>query len=54
MNDFGRINDAAAKSLIAIGKGSNNVEPALVNWIEQHQEKDFVRNGIDELWELVG
>ena len=52
-DNFERVSDGAAKSLVTLGKRSNRVEPALVNWIEQHQNDDFVSNGIDALWDLV-
>ncbi|NET31537.1 MAG: hypothetical protein F6K19_05995 [Cyanothece sp. SIO1E1] len=50
---YSRVSYQAVESLITLGKRSNKVELVLVHWIEQHQEKDFVGNGVDVLWELV-
>ena len=35
------------------GKRSHQVEPAIVQWIEQHQDEEYVGAGIDALWEIV-
>ena len=41
------------RTLVDLGRQSDAIERALVKWIEQHQDKNFVGNGIDVLWELV-
>lgn len=48
-----RVSDRATQSLVALSKHSDAIKPALVQWIEQHQQEEYVGNGIDALWELV-
>ncbi|MBW4692347.1 MAG: HEAT repeat domain-containing protein [Lyngbya sp. HA4199-MV5] len=36
-----------------LGKKNGLVEPAIVQWIEQHQDEECVGAGIDALWEIV-
>ena len=48
----GMIN-SATRSLILLSKKSDIVEPTLFQWIEQHQHKTYVVNGIDTLWEIT-
>ncbi|WP_081431317.1 HEAT repeat domain-containing protein [Moorena bouillonii] len=44
----------AANALGKLGKTSNNhVLPSVIEWIEQHQDSDYVGSGIDVLWDLV-
>ncbi|NEP50877.1 MAG: signal transduction protein, partial [Moorea sp. SIO3C2] len=35
------------------GKTSNHILPTVIEWIEQHQDCDYVGSGIDALWDLV-
>ena len=53
LKSLGKVSDRAAQSLVALSKHSDAIKPALVQWIEQHQQEDYVGNGIDALWELV-
>ncbi|NEO44924.1 MAG: NACHT domain-containing protein [Moorea sp. SIO4A3] len=43
----------AAEVLGKLGKTSNHVLPTVIEWIEQHQDSDYVGRGIDALWDLV-
>ncbi|WP_083305350.1 HEAT repeat domain-containing protein [Moorena producens] len=43
----------AAIALGKLGKTSNHVLPTVIEWIEQHQDSDYVGSGIDVLWDLV-
>ncbi|NER90813.1 HEAT repeat domain-containing protein [Moorena sp. SIO3A2] len=43
----------AAKALGNLGKTSNHILPTVIEWIEQHQDSDYVGSGIDVLWDLV-
>ncbi|NEQ81669.1 MAG: NACHT domain-containing protein, partial [Moorea sp. SIO2I5] len=43
----------ASGTLSAFGKTSNHVFPSVIEWIEQHQDSDYVGRGIDVLWDLV-
>ncbi|NER89120.1 sister chromatid cohesion protein PDS5 [Moorena sp. SIO3A2] len=43
----------AAKALGKLGKTSNHVLPTVIEWIEQHQDSEYVGSGIDALWDLV-
>ena len=43
----------AAEALGKLGKTSNHILPAVIEWIEQHQDSDYVGRGIDALWDLV-
>lgn len=42
-----------AKALSKLGKKSDKIKPLVVQWIEQHEDSEFVGSGIDALWELV-
>ncbi|MBE7379909.1 MAG: HEAT repeat domain-containing protein [Leptolyngbya sp. SIO1E4] len=53
-DDESLVRSRATVALINLDKQSDQVEPALVQWIEQHQTEDFVGQGVDVLWELVG
>lgn len=50
---FKNVNQEAARSLVTLSKQSDGVKLALVNWIQQHQQEDFVGVGVDALWEMV-
>ncbi|CAD5968990.1 HEAT repeat domain-containing protein [Planktothrix agardhii] len=43
----------AAEALGKLGKQSPKVKPLVVEWIQQHEDSDFVGSGIDVLWDLV-
>ena len=43
----------AAYALGQLGKTSNHVLPTVIEWIEQHQDSEYVGSGIDALWDLV-
>ncbi len=43
----------AALALGKLGKKSNNILPTIIQWIEQHQDSEYVGRGIDALWYLV-
>lgn len=47
------VNQEAAKSLVTLSKQSDGVKPALVNWVQQHQQDDFIGVGLDALSEMV-
>jgi len=36
-----------------LGKKSNNILPTIIQWIQQHQDSEYVGRGIDALWYLV-
>ncbi|MCP2727890.1 HEAT repeat domain-containing protein [Limnofasciculus baicalensis] len=36
-----------------LGKTSSHITPAVVQWLEQHQDSDYIRSGIDALWDLL-
>jgi len=44
---------SAAKALGKLGKKSNNILPTIIQWIQQHQNSEYVGRGIDVLWYLV-
>ncbi|OLT61916.1 sister chromatid cohesion protein PDS5 [Moorena bouillonii] len=44
---------SAANALGKLGKTSNHILPTVIEWIEQHQDSDYVGSGIDALWDLV-
>ena len=43
----------AALALGKLGKNSSDVTTAVVEWISQHQDSEYVGSGIDALWRLV-
>ncbi|NEO46048.1 MAG: NACHT domain-containing protein [Moorea sp. SIO4A3] len=43
----------AANALCKLGKTSNHILPTVIEWIEQHQDSNYVGSGIDALWDLV-
>ncbi|WP_104909120.1 HEAT repeat domain-containing protein [Nostoc sp. 'Lobaria pulmonaria (5183) cyanobiont'] len=44
---------SAAQALGKLGKNSSNVTATVAKWISQHQDSEYVGNGIDALWNLV-
>ncbi|NEQ85136.1 MAG: signal transduction protein, partial [Moorea sp. SIO2I5] len=53
MDDDSYVRWRAAQALGRLGKTSNHVLPTVIEWIEQHQDSDYVGRGIDALWDLV-
>ncbi|MDJ0556732.1 MAG: HEAT repeat domain-containing protein [Microcoleaceae cyanobacterium MO_207.B10] len=47
------VRGSAAKALGKLGKKSNNILPTIIQWIQQHQDSEYVGRGIDALWYLV-
>ena len=45
--------EKVASALTNISKQSPNVKTLVVEWIQQHENSNFVGNGIDVLWDLV-
>ena len=43
----------AADAIGNIGKSEPELINLMTNWIEQHQNTEYVGNGIDVLWNLV-
>ncbi|HAC63724.1 MAG TPA: signal transduction protein, partial [Cyanothece sp. UBA12306] len=43
----------AAEALGKLGNKSDKIKPLVVQWIQQHEDSEFVGSGIDALWELV-
>lgn len=46
-------NSQVFEALVQLGKTFDGVAPALSQWIEQHQDKEYLVDGIDALWTLV-
>ncbi|NEP81606.1 MAG: signal transduction protein [Okeania sp. SIO3B3] len=44
---------SAAEVLGKLGNSSHNILPTIVQWIQQHQDSEYVGRGIDALWYLV-
>lgn len=44
----------AANSLAELGKNCSDITSTVIEWISQHQDTEYVGNGIDALWMLVG
>ncbi|NEN98855.1 MAG: signal transduction protein, partial [Moorea sp. SIO3I7] len=53
MDDESFVRRNAAYALGKLGKTSNHVLPTVIEWIEQHQDSEYVGRGIDALWDLV-
>jgi HEAT repeat protein len=47
------VGSRAAAALGKLGKKNRDLVTAVVQWIEQHQDSEYVGNGIDVLWDLV-
>jgi len=47
------IRDRAARALGQLGKKSDTVFPAVIDWLEQHQDSEYIGSGIDALWDLL-
>ncbi len=47
------VRESAAESLGKLGKTSAQVREAVIQWIEQNQDSEFVGRGIDALWGIV-
>ncbi|NET68431.1 MAG: NACHT domain-containing protein [Moorea sp. SIO1G6] len=53
MDDDYDVRKDAANALGKLGKTSNHILPTVIEWIEQHQDSEYVGSGIDALWDLV-
>jgi predicted NACHT family NTPase/HEAT repeat protein len=49
----GAVRSSAAEALGKLGLKSSEVLPAVVQWIDRHQDTEYVGSGIDALWDLV-
>jgi len=47
------VRSSAASALSKLGLKSSEVLPAVVQWIDRHQDTEYVGLGIDVLWDLV-
>jgi predicted NACHT family NTPase/HEAT repeat protein len=47
------VRSSAASALGKLGLKSSEVLPAVVQWIDRHQDSQYVGSGIDVLWNLV-
>ncbi|WP_293038185.1 HEAT repeat domain-containing protein [Moorena sp. SIO1F2] len=52
-NSESNVHHRAVIALVKLGKTSNHILPTVIEWIEQHQDSDYVGRGIDVLWDLV-
>ncbi|NEO44877.1 MAG: NACHT domain-containing protein [Moorea sp. SIO4A3] len=52
-NPKSNVHQRAAIALVKLGKISNHILPSMIEWIEQHQDSDYVGRAIDVLWDLV-
>ena len=43
----------AAYTLKALGKKSHDILPTIIQWMEQHQDSEYIGRYIDVLWFLV-
>jgi hypothetical protein len=50
---FVMLYSAPAEALGKLGLKSREVLPAVVQWIDQHQDAEYVGSGINVLWDLV-
>ncbi|MBN4001292.1 HEAT repeat domain-containing protein [Nostoc sp. LPT] len=54
LNDESKgVRNSATEALGKLGKNSSNVTATVAEWISQHQDSEYVGNGIDALWNLV-
>ena len=47
------VRSSAASALGKLGLKSSDVLTAVVQWIDRHQDSQYVGSGIDVLWNLV-
>ncbi|MEB3179320.1 MAG: HEAT repeat domain-containing protein, partial [Nostocaceae cyanobacterium] len=47
------VRSSAASALGKLGKNSPDFVTVIAQWIEQHQDTEYVDSGIDVLWELM-
>ena len=52
-NENSNVRGNAAIALGKLGKKSNHILPTVIQWIEQHQDSEYVGSGIDALWYLI-
>ncbi|MDJ0733353.1 MAG: HEAT repeat domain-containing protein [Nostocaceae cyanobacterium] len=48
-----RVRGNAASALGKLGKNCSDITTAVVEWIFQHQDSEYIGSGIDALWNLV-
>ncbi len=48
-----KVRSLAAFALGQLGQTSNSIFPAIIQWIQQRQDSEYVGRGIDVLWYLV-
>ena len=44
---------SAANTLKELGKKSHDILPTIIQWMEQHQDSEYIGRYIDVLWSLV-
>ncbi|MDY7006335.1 MAG: HEAT repeat domain-containing protein [Cyanobacteriota bacterium] len=52
-DDSEYVRQRVSQALGKLGKKSNNILPIIIQWIQQHQDSEYVGRGIDVLWYLV-
>ncbi len=52
-NEKWRVRSRAVKALGKLGKTSDRVLPAVLEWLDRHQDSEYIGAGIDALWEIV-
>ena len=53
-DEYSSVRKSAADALANLGKTCSDIAPAVIEWISQHQDTEYVGNGIDALWMLLG
>ncbi len=48
-----KVRSLASFALGQFGKTSDSIFPAIIQWIQQRQDSEYVGRGIDVLWYLV-
>jgi HEAT repeat protein len=52
-DDDSNVRSKAATALGTLGKQTAKIAPQLADWLEQHQQFDYVSDGINALWSIV-
>jgi HEAT repeat protein/energy-coupling factor transporter ATP-binding protein EcfA2 len=52
-DDDSDVRESAAEALGKLGKNNPDILPLIMQWIEQHQDSDYIGCGIDALWDMV-
>jgi hypothetical protein len=47
------VRTTSTEALGDLGKTNDLIQPKIIQWIEQHQDSEYVGNGIDALWLIV-